>query len=89
MSFAFLKQAAAAAGHIVSEGEELLASDMQAVRDYCHFNGVHIGEEFHKFAAYVDEHFDGVAPGLVGVPAAQAEAAAQATTEAPAQVGGE
>jgi hypothetical protein len=63
MSFQFLKNAVAAAGHTISEGEHILATDLQAIRNYLHFNGIHIGEEFQRFEEYIKEHFGGQAPG--------------------------
>lgn len=63
MSTQFLKNAVAAAGHPISESEDLLASDMQSVRNYLHFNNIPIGEEFHRFESYVQENFGGQAPG--------------------------
>ncbi len=60
-----LKQAMTAAGITVSEGHELTVADMAKARDFCHFNGHNIGENFHLFGK--QEGVTSVAPEVPAV----------------------
>lgn len=46
-----LKQDMRDAGIAVSEGNELQVFDLQLARDYLHFAGYNLGDEFHKYEA--------------------------------------
>lgn len=64
--YAKLKQDMRAANIQVSEGDNLCPSDMQLARDFLYFNGINIGEEFHRYEEVVH--------GTVAVAAAPADA---------------
>jgi hypothetical protein len=65
-AYTALKQAMTAAGILVSEGEELLHTDLQKARDFLYFQGINIGEEFHRFEEYLAGEFSpAVAPADV------------------------
>jgi hypothetical protein len=51
--YAKLKQDMRAANVPVSDGDELATSDMQPARDFLYFNGINIGEEFHRYEEVV------------------------------------
>lgn len=51
--YAKLKQDMRSANVPVSDGDDLVNSDMQLVRDFLYFNGINIGEEFHRYEEVV------------------------------------
>jgi hypothetical protein len=64
--YAKLKQDMRNANIQVSDGDDLRPSDMQLARDFLYFNGINIGEEFHRYEEVVH--------GTVAVAAAPADA---------------
>lgn len=51
--YAKLKQDMRSANVPVSDGDDLVNSDMQLVRDFLYFKGINIGEEFHRYEEVV------------------------------------
>lgn len=60
--YAKLKQDMRSAGVAVSEGDDLATSDLQLARDFLYFNGINIGEEFHRYEEVVHGSVAAVAP---------------------------
>lgn len=75
--YAKLKQDMRNAGVAVSEGPELAGTDLQKVRDFLFFQGINIGEDFHRY-----EEVTGGAPELTEEQIAAQEAARLAAEQA-------
>jgi hypothetical protein len=78
--YAKLKQDMRNAGVAVSEGPELAGTDLQKVRDFLFFQGINIGEDFHRY-----EEVTGGAPELTEEQIAAQEEAARLAAEQAAQ----
>lgn len=77
-----LKQDMRDAGISVSEGDDLVATDLQPARDFLFFRGINIGENFHLY----EEAIGAVDPAAQeAARLAREEAAAQAEQERIAQ----